>query len=159
MATASSGSCVTGAFIEITTLPVGGSPTWYRLPMVKKVEKSFTETTANKQRHSDSGDQEVTICGASTRTAVYNVTAFYANDDPIEWYLHDNDTVRVRITKGAASPFSTFTETFDGKFIDNGRTWDNNNNDGEEYTYRFEPSSSITKAGPTGTGKRYNTFS
>lgn len=159
MATATSGSCVTGAKIEITTLPVGGSPTWHRLPCVQKITKTYTDTEATKVRHSDSGDQFVTICGSSTRTPKFEVTAFYANDDPIEWYLHDGDLVRVKITKGGASPYSSFTETFDAKYVDGGRTWDNSSTDGEQYTYTFEATSTVTKAGPTGTSKIYNTFS
>lgn len=160
MATASSGSCIVDAKIEVSYDSLSGSATaWVVLPAMQKVTKTYSETQANKTRHSASGTKFVTPCGTSTRTESYSVQMLFANDDPITWYLRDGDERWFRITKGTTSPASSFTETFKGKYVDGGFTWDNTTEDGEEITFTIEATGVVTHGQPAGTGKQYNATS
>jgi hypothetical protein len=123
------------------------------------VTKAFQDTQANRTRHSHSGGQFVTPCGTDSRTPVYTVQCLVCNDDPLHWYFRDGDIVKVRLTKGTLSPFTSFTEVFDAKYVDGGFDWDNTTEDGEEVTFTLEATSTVDSTGITGSSVPYTSNS
>lgn len=157
MATASSGSCIVDAYIQVSYDSLSGSPTtWVTLPAMQKVTKTYKDTQANQTRHSASGTKFVQPCGTNTRTESYSVQMLFCNDDPITWYLRDGDEFWFRILKGTSSPASAFLEQLKAKVVDGGWTWDNTTEDGEEITFSLEATGTVTHGQPAGTSKHYN---
>jgi hypothetical protein len=157
MADASCSSCVRSAWAEVSH---NAGVDWDELPAVQKITKTYEEETANQTRHSNSGEQFVTPCGASSRTPVYEIQFLFCKDDPLYWYIRDNDNVRLRMKKGqlvadggSDDDMADFSETVDVKVVDQGFTWDNTVADGEEITFRFEATGNATRTvHGTGTG-------
>lgn len=146
MANASSGSCITDAKIQVSYDSLSGSATtWVDLPAMQKVTKSYSETQANKTRHSASGTKFVTPCGTSTRTEQYSVQMLFCNDDPLSWYLKDGDERWFKIIKGSAGDAALYTEIFKAKYVDGGYTWDNTTEDGEEVTFTLEATGTVAR--------------
>lgn len=138
MADAGCSSCIVDAKVEISH---DDGVTYFEVPAVQRVTKTFRETTANETRHSHSGGVFVKPCGSDSRTPIYSVQVLFCNDDPLHWYLKDGDIVKVRITKGGTSPHSLFAEVLDAKYVDGGFDWDNTTEDGEEQTFTLESTS------------------
>jgi hypothetical protein len=118
-----------------TPAPLGVELT---LPCVKRVQQTFQETNPNRTRHSHSGRKFVTPCGAATRTEVYTITALFANQTPMHWYVKDGDVVTAKFVKGTVSPEDVYTVTQDCKVVWQGFDWNNESEDSEEITLVFE---------------------
>lgn len=146
MADAGCKSCIVDAQVEISHNNVD----WYDVPAVQRITKAYQDSQANRTRHSHSGGQFVTPCGTDSRTPVYTVQCLVCNDDPLHWYLRDGDIVHVRITKGQSSPFTSFSETLEAKYVDGGFDWDNTSEDGEEITFTLEATSAVAYTGIAG---------
>lgn len=122
-----------------------GDKTWWQIPKVSAQRK-----TANR----DTGQTivvdgvAVNLCSAASTSWQYQVDVFHNDDEPLENFVLDEQTVSVLMINGeqaTADPWEEFT----AKYVDNGWTRDTQGNGLQIRTMQFDVDSTIERSNYT----------
>lgn len=132
--------CITDAWVEISH---DDGLNWHTLPAVETINEAIEENAAQQRRHSHNQGSFTDKCGATSRSFAYDIVMQACDNEEasLSCYLTDNDNVDIRIHKsGGGTPASPDVRIActSAKYVRQPITWDNNSNDPELLTSRFE---------------------